>query len=105
MLIGHQELIRDFKKLADRGELAHGYIFFGSPRVGKATFALSLAHYLETGDFSWPKDSAPPLGDLLHMKPRAGERTMGIDQVREIRSFLVQAPNRSPVRTVVLDCA
>ena len=101
-MIGHKELIRDFKKLADLGQLAHGYIFFGSSRVGKATFALSFAHYLEAKDFSWPTEQ-PVLGDVLHIKPNSHERTIGIDAVRAIRGFLAHAPNRSALRTVILD--
>ncbi|GEM_PF-337716 len=51
MFIGHEQLVEDFKKLAERNELSHGYLFFGPPRVGKRMFAVRLANLLETGVF------------------------------------------------------
>ncbi len=105
MFIGHEQLVRDFKKLVDHGRLAHGYIFFGPRRVGKATFALSFANFLETGVFDWNGAHRPPLGDLLHVERGAGPTTIGIDDVRMVRDFLLRAPNRSPLRTVVIDGA
>ena len=53
---------KDFKELARRGKLAHGYIFFGEPEVGKFYFAKHLANFLETGEFSI---SSRPLQDLM----------------------------------------
>jgi len=44
MFIGHSQLVKDFKELARRGKLAHGYIFFGEPEVGKFYFAKHLDH-------------------------------------------------------------
>jgi DNA polymerase-3 subunit delta' len=105
MLIGHSEQQQDFKKLAEENRLAHGYIFFGPRRVGKATFARAMASYLETKKFDWGREAQPILGDLLHMAPPPEDRKIGIGQVREIKRYLLQAPNRSSRRTVVIDGA
>ena len=51
MIIGHQHLVKDFKQLAKAGKLAHGYIFFGEPEVGKFYFAKHLANFLENATF------------------------------------------------------
>ncbi len=101
MLIGHKALVKDLKSLADRRALPHGYILYGQPRTGKATFALSLANYLEAGEFQ--PEHTGVLGDLLLIRPEAG--TIGIDPVRAIREFLSRRPNRSPYRMVVVDQA
>ncbi|MEY4731062.1 MAG: hypothetical protein RL681_8 [Candidatus Parcubacteria bacterium] len=104
MLIGHHDLIRRFTQLADKRQLAHGYLLFGPRRVGKATVALALANYLETGVFDWHEEKPPMLGDLLRVRLSGeGGESVGIDAVRTIRAFLAQAPNRSSVRTVVLE--
>lgn len=102
MLIGHDDLARDMQKLADEHRLAHGYLFFGPPRVGKFLFAESFAHYLERGVFS-PTEGVGPkiLGDALFIAPDA-EGTIGIDAVRAAQHFLSQMPNRSKYRAVVV---
>lgn len=102
MIIGHEEIIKDFKKLADARGLAHGYILFGPPRIGKKLFALHLANYFETGSFSFEYRAGAPLADLILVSP-GEEKSVGIDQIREIKNFLRQMPNRSPYRTVVID--
>ncbi|HLD00101.1 MAG TPA: AAA family ATPase [Patescibacteria group bacterium] len=99
MLIGHKTIIRDLKKLADVGDLAHGYVFCGPEMIGKRFTAESLANFLETGSFELPK----LLQDCLVIKPIGN--TIGIDQVREIKNFLWQKPAISSRRTLILDDA
>ena len=101
MLLGRENLIRDFKALADRQALGQGYIFFGPAGVGKRSFAESLAFYLERQEFTLPE--AAVLQDAMRIAPKEG--TLGIDVIREIRRFLWQKPNLSKYRTVILDGA
>ncbi|MEK7212688.1 MAG: hypothetical protein AAB686_03345, partial [Patescibacteria group bacterium] len=101
MIIGHQPLIRDLKALADERKLSHGYIFFGSRRIGKKCVALGLANYLETGEFS-PNLKNQPLSDALVIGPDE-QKSIGIDKIRDIKNFLWQMPNRSAYRTVIVD--
>lgn len=96
MFIGNQHLVKDFQGLVKNGRLAHGYIFFGEPQVGKFSFALSLANFLETGNF---EVSGRTLSEVLTIKES------GIDCVREIKNFLWQKPQNSPKRTVIIDNA
>lgn len=101
-MVGHKLLVKNFKALIESGRLAQGYIFYGPEGAGKRTFALALASFLETGDFS--NDSGGILGDLLFLG--AGEGTsIGIDEVRKAKGFLYQKPNRSVRRTLVVDNA
>lgn len=97
MFIGHNHLIKDFKNLAKAGRLAHGYIFFGEPEVGKFYFARHLANFLENGVFDI---SNRPLSDALILKDATG-----IDEMREIKNFLWQKPVISSKRLVIINNA
>jgi len=96
MLCGHKNLQESFSALSKKGNLSHGYIFFGEPQVGKFSFASSLAGFLETGDF---ESDGRMLSEVLIIKES------GIDCVREIKNFLWQKPQNSPKRTVIIDNA
>ncbi len=96
MFIGNQYLVKDFKGLIKNERLAHGYIFFGEPQVGKFSFALSLANFLETKEFGL---TGKMLSEVLVIKES------GIDCVREIKGFLWQKPQNSSKRTVIIDNA
>ncbi|MFH0890530.1 MAG: AAA family ATPase [Candidatus Liptonbacteria bacterium] len=102
MIIGHEELQKEFRKLAGEGELAQGYIFYGPARVGKFAFACALANQLENKIFE--RGSRAPLGDTLFL--RSDETgSIGIDRVREVKRFIWQKPNRSARRTLIIDNA
>ncbi len=114
MIIGHEKLINDFKKLATDGNLAHGYLFFGTPRVGKKLFAVYLANFLENGKFEEPKiltdffliepgTEKTTRGDGSTMLTTRSSRTIGIDQVRQLKNFLMQKPIMSKLRTAVIN--
>ena len=96
MICGHKDLIESFSVLAKNGTLSHGYIFFGEPQVGKFSFALSLANFLETDSF---ESGSKMLSEVLVI------RESGIDCVREIKGFLWQKPQNSSKRTVIIDNA
>jgi DNA polymerase III delta prime subunit len=97
-MVGHEKIIGDLKKLADAGELSHGYIFFGPAMVGKKLAARGLAGYLENGLFA----EAALLGDSMIIGPNE-KGSIGIDESRTIKSFLWQKPNASSRRTVIVD--
>jgi len=111
-MVGHKLLVKNFKNLVEAEKLSHGYIFFGADGVGKKTFALSLANFLENKEFFY-EDGSVNVGDfenkkhvifsdLLLIEPNEN-RTIGIDVVRELKNFLTQRPNKSPKRTAIID--
>lgn len=102
-LIGHTHIAEQFMGLAARRRLAHGYLFHGPDGVGKRTCALSLAAYLETGAFTDRPERI--LMDLKLIAPGAGDRSLGIDAVREVPLFLRSKPFLSPYRTLIVDGA
>jgi DNA polymerase III subunit delta' len=106
MFIGNQYLIKDFKRIIKNERLAHGYIFFGEHQLGKFRFALSLANFLETEDFSAIGESTfdgdiskKILSETLIIKEN------GIDCIRKIKNFLWQKPSASKKRVVIIDNA
>lgn len=101
-MIGHENLIKDFKKLAENNRLSHAYLFFGEPQVGKFLFASSLANYLENKIFAVPR---VPLKETLMLEIKKGEdekESVGIDEIRSLQNFLYQKPVFSPKRTVII---
>lgn len=100
MIVGHEDLIADFKHLIDNGHLAHGYIFCGPARLGKRQVALRLASYAETGCF----ETDQVLQESMLIEPDPGG-TIGIDAVRAIKQFLWQMPVVGGKRIVVVDRA
>ncbi len=101
MLVGHDKLTETFKRLIKENRLSHGYLFFGEPEVGKFSFALALAAYLETGEF---QEVSRPLAEAKVLRPDE-EGTIGIGNIRETKHFLLQKPSYSPRRVVVIDGA
>lgn len=100
MIVGHADKLDIFKKLLSEDRLAHGYIFFGEPEVGKRHFALSLANLVERGEFDSPEGT---LSEALVVNPVDG--SVGIDQVREAKRFLSQKPVLSKFRVAIIDDA
>lgn len=104
MIVGHQHLVRDFKTLVKSGKLAHAYIFFGEPEVGKFYFAKHLANLLENGEFEAPLAASAqlrrPLQDALIL-----ENAKGIEEMRGLRNFLWQKPAISSKRLAVINNA
>lgn len=100
MIIGHEAILDDLKKLADREALAQSYLFFGPTMVGKKTIAHVFAEYLEKGEAI----GKAVLSDSMTIEPGEGG-SIGIDAVREIKNFLWQKPNISTRRTLIINDA
>ncbi len=102
-MIGHKEIEKSFTKLAKEGNLSHAYLFFGEPQVGKLLFARQLANLLEHGKF---EIGEKPLSETLVIKPEvkeSGERSIGIEAVRDLKEFLFDMPVNSAYRLAVID--
>ncbi|MEK7555275.1 MAG: hypothetical protein AAB516_00410 [Patescibacteria group bacterium] len=101
-MVGHEDLIKDFKKLTDNSKLSHAYLFFGESQVGKFFFARHLANFLENKIFS------PPLSFLsetiIISSDNEGDHkgSIGIDAVRSLKHFLYQKPVVSKRRTAII---
>lgn len=98
-MIGYQDKINLFKKMADDNKLSHAYLFFGDPEIGKFLFAKELANYLEKGVFEKP---TAILEELLVISPN-GKNIIGIDEVRNLPHFLYQKPVFSKKRIIIIN--
>lgn len=99
MLIGHEKLAEIFKALAKSDRLSQGYIFFGEPQVGKFSFALALANFLENKAYEPPEKG---LTETMVLKP-SEEGSIGIDEIRGLQHFLSQKPVYSGKRVAIID--
>src|SRR3989338_5093246 len=107
-MIGHKDIEKNFIKLVKEKKLSHGYIFYGEPQIGKYLFSKRLANYLENKTFEDPKKI---LCEALFIEPAAnsssdsGEKSVGIDAVRNLKNFLFQKPQNSEYRIAVINDA
>jgi len=94
------ELNKDFKKLADSGQLGHGYLLFGHESAEeKFLFARELANFLETK--KWEATNRVMMDASILDAQEEG----GIDLVRSASHFLWQKPAVSQKRTLIIDKA
>src|SRR3989344_3227448 len=77
--IGHKKQKELFSKVFQNGNLAHAYALIGPDNIGKTTFALELAQFLE----------ADPIMDVLHFESEVG---LTIKEVRELKNRLSLTP-------------
>jgi DNA polymerase-3 subunit delta' len=106
MIFGYDELVNDFKRLADQRLLSHAYLFFGERELGKFLFAKSLANYLENQKFEEPEKTLIEtiVVDLEEIEKDSDEsrESLGIEKVREVERFLYQTPISSAYRVAII---
>ena len=98
----YKEFQKIFEKLIEKDRLSHAYLFFGgneSDREAKFSFASSLANFLETGNFRYPEKN---LQETLFVRSEPEEKKIGIDSVRNLKSFLFQTPAISRFRVAII---
>ena len=100
MILGHQKIFDDLKRLSESGELSHGYLFHGPQMIGKKTLATEFARYLEEGKVG----GKAILQDVLVIAPDE-KGSIGIDESRRLKNFLWQKPALSSKRTAIIDDA
>lgn len=101
MFFGYEDKRDRFMTLAQDHVLRHAYLFFGDEGVGKKTFALMFANFLESGEFAV---SEKPLIDSTVFSPNE-KGVIGIDEMRIVKKFLFQKPFVSSKRIAVIDRA
>jgi len=101
MFFGYEDKRHRFETLAQDHALRHAYLFFGDEGIGKKTFALMFASFLESGKFSI---SEKALIDSTVFSPDE-KGIIGIDEMRKVKKFLFQKPFISSKRIAIIDCA
>jgi|Deesub1362B_J571_1020462.scaffolds.fasta_scaffold01665_8 DNA polymerase-3 subunit delta' len=100
MILGYQKQWQFFLKLFKDQKLAHAYLFFGPPKLGKKTLALEFAKFINC---SFPQNNFPcqqcfscraiqnrSFSDFLMIEPQNQE--IQISQIRGLHSFLSLKP-------------
>ncbi|MEK7115074.1 MAG: hypothetical protein AAB847_01820 [Patescibacteria group bacterium] len=87
-----------FQQLIKENKLAHGYIFFGPDLKKQQELSQWLADSINDRPSQGPQDVR---FDILKIEPV--EESIGIDRIREIKSFLWQKPIQSLKRTIVVN--
>lgn len=100
-LFGHKDNISFFEMVIGNDSLNHAYLFYGDSEIGKFHFTKHLAYFLEYGEF---KITNKPLIDTVFIQ--SGENgSVGIDEVRDLKSYMNQRPFNAKKRLVVVDDA
>ncbi|MDP3901397.1 MAG: hypothetical protein Q8Q37_00260 [bacterium] len=86
------DLKNDFTRLIKRGNLTHGYLFFGENIKDNFDFAKQLANFLENGKWESPTVT---LFDTMVMDG-------GIDDARDGVAFLWKKPIKSSYKTLII---
>ncbi len=100
-LIGHSAVERAFLSAYNGGTLHHAWLLVGAKGIGKATFAFRAARFLLQGPPSQASSLAVPLDhpaarqiaaqahpSLFAVGTGAEPSTIGVDEVRKLKSFL-----------------
>jgi len=92
MLLSRDKESKIIKRLKEKNLLAGSFIFFGESQVGKFAFADEFTRELEGNPFVCQE----------RLIIYSGESKIGIDAIREIKSFLRKRPVMSAFRTVII---
>lgn len=96
MIIGHQKQRQFLKKMSESGKLPHALLFTGQEKLGKKTIALDFISSL----FDEETNNHP---DFIFVEPQ--EKTLQIEQIRELSRRLSLKPIKAPLLAAVIDRA
>jgi len=113
-IIGHINVLKILNGILRTGNIAHAYLFYGPPSVGKHTVAQAFAKALVCRT---PADDGAPCGECLLCRKAAknvltdiielapdGAR-IKIDQVRQLKKDLAFGPLEARYKVVIIDPA
>jgi len=79
MIIGHQRILKFFKKSIENKRLSHAYLFTGSSHLGKKTFAFEIIKMLTGEEMNM---AVHP--DIIILEPKEVETDKGVKKESEI---------------------
>jgi DNA polymerase-3 subunit delta' len=100
MLVGHQKIWQLLNKLAEKGRLAHAYLFYGQEKIGKKTFALEFTKQLFRKEIL--KEFHP---DFILIAPFPSEKEIKITQVKDLIWRLSLKPLEANLKVAIVDQA
>ncbi|MES2204685.1 MAG: DNA polymerase III subunit delta' [Pseudomonadota bacterium] len=96
-----------------KNRFPHALLFYGNDGLGKAELALQLAEYLLCSDPHKNKlacrvckdcvlFSAKTHGDFYHITPEGDSKSIGVDQIRALKTAAHQKPQRSKNKVFIM---
>lgn len=113
-IYGNSKLLNFFEKALDNNKLAHAYIFEGGRGSGKHTLARRLSCMLACQSLfespcmmceSCRKISENISPDVIEIALQNDKKTIGVDQIRELRSSVYIRPSEEEVKIYIISNA
>lgn len=84
------------------GRFVHALIIEGPPKSGKLTLARAIAAELSMDDISADKIMRGISPDVYEISPKGASKTIGVDEVRDIRRSAFIAANDSEIKAYII---
>ncbi len=113
-LYGNEKLKSFFSSAAEKGKIAHAYIFEGGRGSGKHTLARRLACLLACRSLferpcmmceSCRKIAEGISPDIIEIKLPDDKKTIGVEQLRELRSSVYVKPSEEDIKVYIISNA
>lgn len=108
-----EEIWKNLTSSIQKNRFPHAILFYGNEGLGKVELALQLAHYLLCSDPGRYKNfcgackdcvlfTAKTHGDFYLIAPEGESKSIGVDQIRNLKTAAHQKPQRNNIKVFVM---
>lgn len=95
-VVGQDHITKTLSRALKKGNISHAYLFFGPRGVGKTSIARILAHAVN----DLPYDDESSHLDIIEIDAASNRR---IDEIRELREKVHNAPSSAKYKVYIID--